>query len=272
MDHRLGSDSEARVTTTYSTAQTSNILSELTVRSGPLVGKKAVVTGGSRGIGKAIVIELARLGANVVIGYRHNRFAAENTMRQANFAYGMGLTSIKAFDLLNPQGIEPMECDVLVHCAGTTAGRGIRRTEWHEWDEVLDVNLTGMFAMAKACVDHMASKEWGRIIAVTSVVGLDGRLGPTSYAASKAGLVGWVKAAAHELARKGILVNAVAPGFIADTGLIDAVPPYLMPEILKTIPLKRLGNVEDVAQAVGYLVKAKYVTGTVLNVSGGYLT
>jgi len=140
------------------------------------------------------------------------------------------------------------------------------------WDACLETNLTAVMRLTQLMSPGMITRGWGRIVNIASVVGIDGRLGPSSYAASKAGMIGFTRAVAHELANKGVTVNAVAPGFIDATGMLDAVDARHKDKIIEQIPMHRFGAVEDVAQAVGYLVTANYVTGTVLNVSGGYLT
>jgi acetoacetyl-CoA reductase len=235
-------------------------------------GKYAFVTGASRGIGAAVALELARLGAHVMIGYDTREDLAKLVKAEAEALYGPGCAEIAQLSLDPKAIISPFDCDILVNNAGISNGRSVGRTSIDAWEATLDVNLTGAFRMTQAGLGHMIEQGWGRIVNVTSVVGIDGRLGPSSYAASKAGLIGFTKSAALELANKGITVNAVAPGFIAATGLIERVSPENLERVLESIPMGHFGAPRDVALAVGYLVQAEYVTGTVLNVSGGYLT
>jgi len=238
----------------------------------PLLGREAIVTGGGRGIGRAITLELARLGAHVTIGYYNNSHAATLTMREANARYG-DCAMIRNLPMLSQNAlVTEIECDILVNNAGIAEGKSVRNMNLNSWDETIEVNLTGVMRTTQAVLPGMIEKGWGRVVNIASVVGLDGRLGPSSYAASKAGLIGFTKAAAHELARKGVTVNAVAPGFIDKTGLMDRIEGDLRAKILDQIPMHRLGTSEDIAQAVAYLIQAPYVTGTVLNVSGGYIT
>ena len=219
-------------------------------------------------MGAAITQALANAGADVTATYTN-----EPGQRVWRTAYGAVATV--PYDVRESLAIlEParMTFDILINNAGITAGRSILKTMEDDWENVLDVNLSGAWRMMRQCLPHMLEQKWGRIINISSVVGLDGRLGPAPYAASKAGLVGLTKSAAHELAAKGITVNAVAPGFIQDTGMVNALPDHVKAGLEASIPMGRLGCPEDVAQAVLYLVNAPYVTGEVLNVSGGYLT
>jgi len=237
----------------------------------PLVGRHALITGGGHGIGRAISLELARQGAAVTIGYNTRGDQAEMTMREVR-AYG-GDAEILKVALVNEYPIlTELDCDILVNNAGVTAGRSVGKTTLSDWRNVVDVNLTGTFRITQIALPAMIARGWGRIVNIVSVVGLDGRLGPASYAASKAGLVGFTKATAIELAHKGITVNAVAPGFIDRTGMLSEVSQENREKVLSQIPMRRFGQPQDVARAVMYLIESNYVTGTVLNVSGGYST
>lgn len=238
----------------------------------PLIGRHAVVTGGGRSIGRAISMELAALGADLTIGYDNDEESANETAESASRLGRLVAVRRISHTLTMTPVFTELDCDILVNNAGISRGRSVGNMNINEWDETFEVNLTGAMVMTKTVVGGMIERGWGRIINIASVVGMDGRLGPSSYAASKAGLIGFTKAIAHELAAKGITANAVAPGFIDDTGMLAAVHDKFKFLIQEQIPMRRYGRVEDVAQAVGYLVQAEYVTGTVLNVSGGYLT
>ena len=238
----------------------------------PLIGRHAVVTGGGKGIGRAISMELAALGADLTIGYNTDEESASQTAEDASRLGRITAVRQISHNLWSNSGVTELDCDILVNNAGVSQGRSVRNMSLNAWDETFEVNLTGAMVMTRTVVGPMIERGWGRIINISSVVGMDGRLGPSSYAASKAGLIGFTKACAHELAAKGITVNAVAPGFIQETGMFDAVPDKYKVMVQEAIPMRRYGRAEDVAQAVGYLVQAEYVTGTVLNVSGGYLT
>lgn len=223
------------------------------------------MTGGlNSAIGWAISKALAEEGAIVTATSRDTG----GMVMPVNFA---GSIEPLAMDVHDP-GVWVYNYDILINNAGISAGRSVPRTVEQDWQNVLDTNLSGAWRLTALCVPHMIAQAWGRIVNISSVVGIDGRLGPATYAASKAGLVGLTKATAHEFAHKGITVNAVAPGFIADTGLMAGLPQPRLLEIRKQIPMDRFGTVDDVAGAVLYLLNAPYVTGTVLNVSGGYVT
>jgi NAD(P)-dependent dehydrogenase (short-subunit alcohol dehydrogenase family) len=241
------------------------------IELGTLNGKAAVVTGGSSAIGAAISADLALAGASVFVGYNTNLTAAIEVCEAITAAGGYAeptlwrTTSLVEWDLHG-------DIDILVNCAGVTAGRSVRNMTDADWQHVLDVNLTGAMKATRAVLPGMLERGYGRVVNITSVVGIDGRLGPSSYAASKAGLIGFTKACALEVASKGVTVNAVAPGFIDGTGMLAGVPEQLREKVLTQIPMQRFGSVADVARAVEFLVHSDYITGTVLNVSGGYLT
>jgi len=244
---------------------------EVQTRRRPLVGRHAIVTGASSAIGRAIVLELVRKGATVEAGYLNNEQGAQVTKTMAD-QWNPGAVTIRQINVATRLVITELDADILVNNAGITAGKGIRSMDRQSWDSCIETNLTAAVSLTQLLSQGMVERGWGRIVNIASVVGMDGRLGPSSYAASKAGLIGFTKAVAHELASKGVTVNAVAPGFIDGTGMFDAVDARYKLKIQEQIPMHRYGTVEDVAQAVGYLVTADYVTGTVLNVSGGYLT
>jgi len=236
-----------------------------------------LVTGGSRGIGRAIVLALGRRGARVVVNYRGNHAAAEETLKQLLAAGGSG--ELCPFDVsqeaLVDEAVKKIvdqhkKIDILVNNAGVTADNLLIRLKGGDWDQVLGVNLLGTVHCTKAVCRGMMRERYGRIINLTSVVGLTGNAGQSAYAASKAGIIGFTKAMARELAPRGITVNAVAPGFI-DTEMTAKLSAKAHEEYLHSIPLGRFGTCEDVAETVSFLVGpgAGYVTGQVISVNGG---
>jgi 3-oxoacyl-[acyl-carrier protein] reductase len=241
-----------------------------------LEGRTALVTGASQGIGEAIARLLAAQGARVVAAARsEKRLAALADELQKAGSEALPLV----LDLSRPENVaerlkslpEPFAAiDILVNNAGVTADGLLARMSLEDWETVLKVNLTGTFAVTKALSRGMMRRRWGRIISVSSVVGLMGNAGQANYAAAKAGLVGFSKSLARELAGRNVTVNVIAPGFI-DTAMTDRIPDKHREELFGVIPLRRLGTVEDVAWATLYLAseEAGYVTGHVLNVSGG---
>ena len=242
-----------------------------------LKGQIALVTGGSRGIGRAVVLGLGRLGAEVVINYRENQAAAEATLQQLVAEGGRG--RLCPFDIAQEGQVEEAvkkivdqnkKIDILVNNAGVTSDNLLVRLKGEDWDHVLGVNLRGTAHCTKAVCRVMIRERYGRIVNMTSVVGQIGNAGQSAYAASKAGIIGFTKAMARELASRGITVNAVAPGFI-DTEMTAKLPAKLQEEFLHSIPLGRFGTCEDVADAVSFLVGrgAGYITGQVINVNGG---
>ena len=241
-----------------------------------LDGRTALVTGASQGIGAAIATLLARQGARVVLAARSvEKLAA---VAEAITAVG-GVTHELPLDLARPAEVAARlaslpaawaEIDLLVNNAGVTADGLLARMSLEQWQRVIDTNLTGTFAVTKELLKGMMRRRYGRIINVSSVVGLMGNPGQANYAASKAGLIGFTKALAREIGSRGITVNAVAPGYII-TAMTAELPDKARGELEAAIALRRLGSVEDVASAVLYLAseEASYVTGHVLNVSGG---
>ena len=241
-------------------------------------GKVALITGASRGIGEAIARRLASEGATVLAAARTKDALARLV---ADITASGGRASPLTIDLADPASIEEGvkaglsahgQIDVLVNNAGITEDNLIVRMSKESWDRVIGTNLTGVFLMTQAVVRSMLRKRYGRIVNVTSVVGLMGNAGQANYAASKAGLVGLTKSVARELASRNITCNAVAPGFIA-TAMSEKMTDAARESLSSEIPLGRLGTVDDVAAAVAYLAsdEASYVTGAVLNVSGGLL-
>lgn len=242
-----------------------------------LKGQFALVTGGSRGLGKAVVLALGRLGAQVMINYLQNEAAAQATLRQLVEEGGCG--ELYPFDVAVESQVEEgvkkiidqhKKIDILVNNAGVTSDNLLVRLKGEDWDRVIGVNLRGTVHCTKAVCRGMIRERYGRIVNMTSVVGQIGNIGQSAYAASKAGIIGFTKAMARELASRGITVNAVAPGFI-DTEMTAQLSPKTQEEFLHAIPLARFGTCEDVAEMVSFLVGpgAGYITGQVINVNGG---
>jgi len=242
-----------------------------------LEGKVAVVTGGSRGIGRAIALELARRGAGVVVNYNRSAAAAADVVAAIEAAGGQAVavqadvsdfepaqklirTALDTFDRL----------DVLVNNAGTTRDQLLMLMKEADWDDVLRINLKSVFNCCKAAARPMVRKRWGRIVNVSSVVGITGQGGQTNYAASKAGIIGFTKSLAKELGARNITVNAVAPGFIP-TDLTADLPDELKQKAIEVTPLGRMGKPEEVAYAVAFLAsdEAAFITGEILTVDGG---
>ena len=242
-----------------------------------LKGQIALVTGGSRGIGKAVVLALGRLGAEVMINFRGNHAAAEETLHQLLESGGRG--QLCPFDIAVEGLVEGemkkivdqhKKIDILVNNAGVTSDNLLVRLKSEEWDLVLGVNLRGAVHCTKAVCRGMIRQRYGRIINMASVVGQIGNMGQSAYAASKAAVIGFTKSMARELASRGITVNAVAPGFI-ETEMTAKLSSKVQEEFLHSIPLGRFGTCEEVAEVVSFLVSpgAGYITGQVINVNGG---
>jgi 3-oxoacyl-[acyl-carrier protein] reductase len=242
----------------------------------------ALVTGASRGIGAAIALRLARDGCDLAINYvgddaRDNAAEAEAVAEQARAldvraaCFEASVTDRDAVAAMVAQIAEELgPVSVLVNNAGITRDRTLRKLAPEDWDAVLAVNLTGAFNCCRAVVEGMTDRGWGRIVSVSSVVALVGNFGQTNYGASKAGLIGLTKSLAREVARKGVTVNAVAPGFI-ETEMTAAIPADVMEQIVGTVPAGAMGTPLDVANAVAFLASddARYITGHVLSVNGG---
>lgn len=241
------------------------------------VGKTAVVTGGSRGIGRAICLELARLGANVVVNYSGSEQKARDVVAEIE-ALGGKAISVQAnvadaasVDSLMKQALEAFgSIDILVNNAGITRDNLLMRMKEAEWDDVIDTNLKGVFLCTKAVTRQMMKQRAGRIINISSIVGVSGNPGQANYVAAKAGVIGLTKTTAQELASRNILVNAIAPGFIT-TEMTDGLPEDIKEAMLKQIPLARLGQPEDIAKAVAFFAgdNANYITGQTLHIDGG---
>ena len=242
-----------------------------------LTGKTAIVTGGSRGIGKAVCLELARRGCNIVLSFAGNTAAAAQTAAECR-ALGVQALAVQsnvadagAVKALFDAALEKFgSIDILVNNAGITRDNLLMLLKEEDFDAVVDTNLKGTFLCMKAAVRPMMKQRRGRIISLSSVVGLHGNAGQVNYAASKAGVIGMTKSLAKELAGRNITVNAVAPGFI-DTDMTAVLPDKAKEAILSSIPMARLGAAEDVASAVAFLAsdEAGYITGQVLAVDGG---
>ncbi|MGM8249589.1 3-oxoacyl-[acyl-carrier-protein] reductase [Clostridium perfringens] len=242
-----------------------------------LKDKVAIVTGGTRGIGRAIALKLADHGANIVINYRNSDKEAEE-LKAILEGKGVKVLTVKC-DISNFEDSKNLmdkckevfgKIDILVNNAGITKDTLIMRMKEEDFDNVIDVNLKGTFNCAKHASAIMLKQRFGKIINMTSVVGIAGNAGQVNYAASKAGVIGLTKSLAKELGSRGITVNAVAPGFI-NTDMTASLSEKVKEEASKNIPLKRLGDSEDVANLVGFLASdaANYITGQVINVDGG---
>ena len=242
-----------------------------------LDGKTALVTGASRGIGRAIALRLAAEGARVAINYAGNVKAAEEVKASVEAAGGTAI--LCQADIADSAAVEAMIADVvkefgaidiLVNNAGITRDTLLMRMKDEDFAKVLDTNLKGVFYCTKAVAKLMMKKRAGRIVNMASVVGLVGNAGQTNYAAAKAGVIGFSKSAAKELASRGITVNAIAPGFI-DTAMTQALPDDIRKEWTSKIPLRRGGTVEDIANTAVYLGSelSSYVSGQVIQVDGG---
>lgn len=244
---------------------------------GALQGKVALVTGGSRGIGRAIALALGRAGAQVAVTCTQQRAAAKAVAEELQQNGSMG--RVYQFDVaeaeVTAQAFDEIttdfgRLDILVCNAGVRRDQLLVRMKPEDWDAVIQTNLTGMFHCARAATRTMMRQRWGRIIAISSVAGLMGNAGQVNYAASKAGMFGFVKSLAREVAPRGITVNAVAPGLI-ETDMTATLTEAQHQALLQQIPSGELGKPEDVAACVVFLASdgARYVTGEVLNVSGG---
>lgn len=241
-----------------------------------LEGKVAIVTGGSRGIGRAIAVALAEEGASVAVCSRNldsNRDAAEYIRSQGGSAhpYRVDVTDADSVSSLVSEVLRDLgRIDILVNNAGVTADNVLLRLKEADWDKVMDTNLKGAFNCTKAVARSLVKQRGGKIINITSVVGMIGNPGQANYCASKAGIIGFTKSVARELGSRNITVNCVAPGFI-ETAMTEAVSEKVRDEMLRFIPLGRLGKPEDVAEVVKFLASpaSDYITGEVIRADGG---
>lgn len=242
-----------------------------------ITGKTALVTGASRGIGRAIALTLAEAGANIVVNYSGSEAAAAETVAKVK-ELGRDAIMVRAnvadAEEVNNMFKEALDhfgtIDILVNNAGITRDNLLMRMKEEEWDDVIAINLKGVFNCIKAATRPMMKQRSGRIINITSVVGVMGNPGQANYVAAKAGVIGLTKTSARELSSRGITVNAVAPGFI-DTDMTAALPEDVKSSMLDQIPLGRFGQAEDIARVVLFLASdaAGYMTGQTLHVDGG---
>jgi len=242
-----------------------------------LENRVALVTGGSRGIGRAIALEFARRGAAVVVNYHNSPAAAEAVVNEIVAAGGKAAVfQANVADFAQAQALVKFTIDtfgdlsILVNNAGITKDTLIMMMSEEDWDAVLDTNLKSTFNCSKAAVKHMMRKRYGRIINIASVAGQMGNPGQTNYSASKAGQIGFTKALAREVAARNITVNAIAPGFV-DTEILEAMPPEALEAAMKLVPLGRKARPEEIAYAAAFLAsdQAAIITGQVLGVDGG---
>src|ERR687894_807246 len=240
-------------------------------------GRVAVVTGGGRGIGRAVAVRLANEGAGLAISYRSNDEAAEAAAEEVRAA-GVRCEIFKG-DVASPDDVSVLikgvneafgRIDILVNNAGLTRDNLMMRMKEEEFDEVINTNLKGTYLCTRAVLRPMIRARWGRIVNISSVVGLVGNAGQANYAASKAGIIGFTKSVAREVAQRGITVNAVAPGYV-ETELTGGLPEKVKEQIREQVPAGRFGEPEEVAEVIAFLVgeEAGYVTGQTIAVDGG---
>jgi 3-oxoacyl-[acyl-carrier protein] reductase len=242
-----------------------------------LKGKTAIVTGASRGIGKAIAVKLAELGANLVLNYRSDSKSVEDVIKEIEnkgskaIAVQGDVSVFSDAENIIKKAVEVFgSLDILINNAGITKDGLVLRMKEEDFDKVIDVNLKGAFNCIRHVAPVMVKQKSGKIVNISSVVGVTGNAGQINYSAAKAGIIGMTKSAARELAARGINVNAVAPGFI-QTDMTEVLSDKVKESTLNSIPLKRFGSAEDVANMVAFLVSpsAEYITGQVINVDGG---
>jgi 3-oxoacyl-[acyl-carrier protein] reductase len=242
-----------------------------------LEGKAALVTGASRGIGREIALELARQGANVAVNFSGSEAKANEVVDEIK-ALGREAFAVKC-DVSNADAVAEMvkgtidnfgKLDILVNNAGITRDNLLMRMKEEEWDDVININLKGVFLCTKAVTRQMMKQRVGRIINIASIVGVSGNPGQANYVAAKAGVIGLTKTTAKELASRNITVNAIAPGFIT-TDMTDKLPEEVKADMLKQIPLARLGEPKDIAKMTAFLASddSAYMTGQTLHIDGG---
>ena len=243
------------------------------------MNKIALITGGTRGIGKQIALTFAKEGYNIAINYRTENEDLKNTKKEIEennvkcFTFQGDVTNFKDCEQFVKQIVEEFgNIDVLVNNAGITRDTLLMRMKEEDFKQVIDTNLIGTFNVTKNVIGNMIKAKNGRIINISSVVGISGNAGQTNYSASKAGIIGFTKSLAKEVASRNITVNAVAPGFI-ETQMTDVLKEDIKEEIAKKIPLKRMGTPQDVANVVKFLASndSSYITGQVINIDGGML-
>ncbi|MGD6849722.1 3-oxoacyl-[acyl-carrier-protein] reductase [Rossellomorea aquimaris] len=242
-----------------------------------LEGKVALVTGASRGIGREIALELAREGCNVAVNYSGSEAKANEVVDEIK---GLGREAIAVqCNVSDSDAVQVMvketigqfgSVDILVNNAGITRDNLLMRMKEAEWDDVININLKGVFLCTKAVTRQMMKQRSGRIINISSIVGVSGNPGQANYVAAKSGVIGLTKTTARELAPRGITVNAIAPGFIS-TDMTDQLPEDVRDEMLKQIPLSRFGDPQDIAKVVTFVASesASYMTGQTLHIDGG---
>lgn len=242
-----------------------------------LTGKVAVVTGAGRGIGRAIALKLSKLGASVIINYRSSIKEAQELIDEIKAGGGNAeavqgdVSSLEDAEKVIKFAVEKFgRLDILVNNAGITKDTLLLRMKEEDFDKVLEVNLKGVFNCTKHASAIMLKQKSGRIINISSVIGLIGNAGQANYAAAKAGIIGFTKSIAKELGGRGITVNAIAPGFIS-TDMTEVLSDKVKEKLLESVPLRKLGSPEDVANLAGFLASdnASYITGQVINVDGG---
>jgi 3-oxoacyl-[acyl-carrier protein] reductase len=244
-----------------------------------LTGRTALVTGGSRGIGRAIALALAEEGADVAVNFVSSEGAAREVVAQIEKTGRRGILAQAdvsdfpdTFRMAQNVIKEFGHLDLLVNNAGINSDKTFVKMDHASWRKVLSINLDGVFNCTKVFVDQMLKQNYGRVVNITSVIGQIGNFGQANYAASKAGVAAFTKSLAKELAGKGVTVNAVAPGFI-ETEMVDSIPEKVKSRLLDQIPLKRFGSAEEVARAVVYIVSSDgdYITGAEVSINGGLL-
>lgn len=241
-----------------------------------LNGKVAIVTGGAKGIGKAITVALAQEGAKVVINYNSSKEAAENLVNELGkeghdvYAVQADVSKVEDANRLVEEAVNHFgKVDILVNNAGITRDRTFKKLNREDWERVIDVNLSSVFNTTSAVLPYISEAEEGRIISISSIIGQAGGFGQTNYSAAKAGMLGFTKSLALELAKTNVTVNAICPGFI-DTEMVAEVPEEVRQKIVAKIPKKRFGQADEIAKGVVYLCRdGAYITGQQLNINGG---
>ena len=241
-----------------------------------LAGKVAVVTGSSRGIGKAIAKALAAEGATLAVHYCRDREAADELA--ADFEKGGNRVAVFQADLARPEDCHRLmeqvatrlgRVDILVNNAGVNRDKSLRKMQASEWDEVIHTNLNSVYHCTKATLEPMIAAGWGRVVNIASIIGQTGAFGQANYAAAKAGVIAFTKSVAQELAKHGITVNAICPGFVA-TDMVASMPPAARDAVKGRIPLGRFGEADEVARLVRFLcTEGDWITGAQLNINGG---
>lgn len=240
-----------------------------------LSGKIAVVTGGSRGIGAAVAKGLGKEGATVVINYNHSQEEAETVVNEikamgsAAVARQADISDAEATKIFIEKALADFgRIDILVNNAGITRDKTFKKMSFEEWHKVIDTNLSSVFNTCKIALPSMLEQKYGRIINISSVIGQAGGFGQTNYAAAKAGLVGFSKSLALETAKGGVTVNCICPGYIA-TEMVKAMPENVREAIIAMVPMKKLGEPDEIAKGVVFICESEYMTGQCLNLNGG---